>query len=140
MSKEARNLSLIQVLTAATATNNPPSGAGAGFAIPRNWDEVRFSLRSTAGSATMSVTIKAWGYDAGATDAWFPIGTHATDDTLKGVLNRGSAIDENRSDKLEHTELIGGIRGFSRLYFEITAITGTSTAVSAWVRHTQGSI
>jgi hypothetical protein len=140
MAKERRNLSTIQVLSAATATNSPPSGAGAGFALPGNWDECRFMLRSTAGSATMTVTIRAWGWDGGDVDYWFPLGTHPTDDALKGVLNEGTAIDENRSDKLEHTELLSGLRGVRRIYFEITAIGGTNTAVSAWIKRTRRAV
>lgn len=121
----------VQILTAATATNGAPSGATAGFAIRQPCDRALFCLKSTAGSGTMDVTIKLWGY-CGAMDEWSPLGVHATAAT-KGILNSGNAIGEIAADTLRHAEEIFGLMRIERVYAEITAIGGTSTAVSAWL-------
>lgn len=129
----------IQLLTAATATNSPPSGASAGVAIGQDAFDGgapaygTFFIASTAGSATMTVTLRLWGYNATAA-VWAPCGTGTA--ALKGVLNGGAAIAEDASigaDLLRHTEVVGVPWSFDRIYLEILAIGGTSTAVSAWL-------
>lgn len=121
----------VQLLSAATATNGAPSGATAGFAIRRPVDRALFQLKSTAGSGTMTVTIKFWVY-CEAMGEWAPLGTHATDAT-RGILNGGNAIGEVIADGLRHAEMVSGLMRVSRVYAEITAIGGTSTAVTAWL-------
>lgn len=121
----------VQLLSAATATNSAPSGATAGFAIHQPTDRALFCLKSTAGSGTMTVTVKLWGY-CPAMSEWSPLGVHATAAT-KGILNSGNAIEEIAADTLRHAEEIFGLMRISRVYAEITAIGGTSTAVSAWL-------
>lgn len=130
----------LQLLNAATATNSPPSGASAGVAlyqkdgsatgISSEIDEALFLLKSTAGSDTMTVTVRLWGYSA-VSAAWHPLGTGTA--SGKGVLNGGSAIAETGTDEISHAEAVSGLRHLDRLYAEITAIGGTSTAVSAWL-------
>ncbi len=131
MPKTQQNLT---VLAAVTATNSPPSGATAGvdLAQMRHPNEVAIGVYSSAGSGTMTVTLKAWGYHVAAVDnlaRWYPLGTGAT----AGVLNEGTAIGEALANEIRHTELIRGLRGFDRLYIEVTAIGGTSTAVNALI-------
>lgn len=122
----------VQLLTAATATNSPPSGASAGVEV----NSLKFPedgllvLKSTAGSGTMTVTCRAWGYDLSLA-AWFPLGTGAA--ATKGVINGGDAIGETEADTIAHGEILSGSRHLTRVYLEITAIGGTATAISAWL-------
>jgi len=144
----------VQVLNGVTAANSPPtagdgtvgfplSGMGGGtetsgvatnpsrsYNVPLT-GQCAFVLESTAGSATMTVTIKCWVY-SNAVAEWMPYGGHVTAAT-RGLLNGGNAIDEVAANKLLHSELIAGLRNFDRIYFEVTAIGGTSTAVDAWL-------
>lgn len=131
----------LKLLTAATATNSPPSGASAGHSLRhrqpglegywRGKNDGVILVKSTAGSGTMTVTLRVWCYSP-LTAAWHPLGSNATEAT-RGVLNDGNAIDEDGSDNLVHAEPITGLGAFTRIYLEITAIGGTSTAVSAWL-------
>ena len=83
-------------------------------------------VRSTAGSATMTATCRLWQY-IGA--VWFPVGTGTG--STSGVINVAVALTEAGSDVLRHTEPIYTPQHCSRLYLEITAIGGTSTAITA---------
>jgi hypothetical protein len=119
------------VLSAVTATNSAPSGATAGVSLQhmRYPNEVVCLVDSSAGSGTMTVTLKAWAYHP-STSKWYMLGTDATP-ANKGLLNEGSAIGETAANTIAHAEIITGLRGFSRFYLEITAIGGTSTAIGA---------
>jgi hypothetical protein len=126
----------IVVLASATATNSAPSGASAGIAVADIANlfnqmpvEAALLVYSTAGSGTMTATFRLWGYHPGPA-AWFPIGTGT--DALKGVINEETALGETGANAIAHCEPIAllGVIG-SRLYVEITAIGGTSTAVEA---------
>ncbi len=125
---------LWRILEGRTTTNNAPSGGSAGEAIPTALGPLPSSaiviVRSTAGSATMTTTVKLWGYSTIATQ-WFPLGVGA--DALKGVLNAGAAIGETGADLIQHAEIVSGLFTFDRLYAEITAIGGTSTAINVEV-------
>lgn len=125
----------LKILTAATATNSAPTLATDGFDLrtfaPAAGDDFVLALKSTAGSGTMTVTIKIWLYNAVAA-RWMPAGTDATD-ADRGKMNEGNAIGEVTTDLLQHTERIEGLRHFDRIYAEITAIGGTATAVDLWL-------
>lgn len=121
-----------RLLESRTTTNGAPSGASDGVEIatvtgalvpaPRYCD---VTVYSTAGSGTMTATIKLWGYSV-ARSAWVVLGVGTS-----GVLNAGAAIAETSSDSISYTEEVAGVlRGYSRLYAEVTAIGGTSTAIS----------
>ena len=127
----------IELLASATAANSPPSGSSAGLAVSDivalfNYapDDVTLLLFSTAGSATMTVTARLWGYHPIGAGYWCPLGTGA--DADKGKINAGAAIGETGADTIRHSEVISlvGIAG-TRIYLEITNIGGTSTAVEA---------
>lgn len=125
-----------RILDARTSTNSAPSGSSAGLANPKDniWplpQKAVVAVYSTAGSATMTATIKLWGY---LTDAarWFPLGIGA--DALKGVMNGGAAIGETGTDVLQHAEIVEGLFSFDRIYAEVVAIGGTLTAVTVDVR------
>lgn len=129
------NAKAIELLASSTATNSPPAGASAGLevntiysAFGRVPDTMSLRVWSTAGSGTMSATFRLWGYDPLVAD-WMPVGTGAA--ATKGVINEGGALDETAADELRHTELVDFVGHFSRVYLEITAISGTATAVKA---------
>jgi hypothetical protein len=79
----------------------------------------------------MTVTCKLWVYTS-AIDDWMPAGTHATASS-KGVINDGNAIGETQANRLQHCEILSNLRHFERAYLEVTAIGGTSTAVTAYL-------
>ena len=126
----------VELLASVTATNGAPSGASAGLEINalRGFGSIPstvcIEVVSTAGSGTMTATYRVWGY--GGTN-WFPLGTGGTG-TTKGTLNSGSADTEVSADALRHVETLNYPGFFSRLYLEITAIGGTATAVTGFVR------
>ena len=133
----------LKLLNAATATNSPPSGATAGFPMRQGMDgqlvgsgfrddtdEFMFIVRSTAGSGTMTVTLRLWGYQGDA-GVWVPLGTGT--DALKGTLNEQAALGETEANTIGHAELVMGLRHFDRVYLEVSAIGGTATAISAWL-------
>jgi hypothetical protein len=117
------------LLTAATATNGAPSAATAGSALPHLTDRAALLLWSTAGSGTMDVTCKLWGYNPQVAQ-WFPLGIDATA-ANKGLINGGNAIGETGANTIAHCEEVTSLMFFSRVYLEITAINGTATAISA---------
>lgn len=135
---------LIQLLDDATATNGAPSAATDGVALPQRWGDAIALVRSTAGSGTMTCTLKLWVYwdgsADGSTDAigWYPLGTNATA-ADKGKLNEANAIGETGADAIAHVERIVGLNAFTRAYLEVTAIGGTGTAISAWLAKPNGA-
>jgi hypothetical protein len=97
----------------------------------RTEDEALLLLRSTAGSGTMTCTGKLWGYSRLTTE-WHPLGTGAAA-ADKGLINDGYALGETDADLIQHSEIVKGIVGFDEALLELTAIGGTSTAISAWL-------
>jgi hypothetical protein len=128
-------VNLWRILEARTSNNSAPSGASAGEAVATLVtalgplpDEVEVIVRSTAGSATMTCTVRLWGYVA---STWVPLGPGA--DATKGYLNNGAAIGETAADTIVHAERVRGLFSFDRVYAEILAIGGTSTAINVEV-------
>ena len=134
----------IQLLSGATATNSPPTAgsATAGFDLtgmgalgqshrPERDTTSAIVVKSTAGSGTMTVTLRLWVYSS-AISEWMPYGTHATA-ASKGVLNEANAIGEVNLNSIVHAELVNGLHHFDRVYLEVTAIGGTATAVDAYL-------
>lgn len=124
---------LIRLVDAATATNSPPSGSSAGVdlsGIATTFDALEHTVivvRSTAGSGTMTTTVRLWGYESIGGN-WTPMGPGA--DATKGTINAGSAMGETQSDQIDHSETLDWFGPFDRVYAEITAIGGTSTAIT----------
>lgn len=101
----------------ATSVSAPTrDSATAGVAIPFHCDQALILVRSTAGSDTMTATVKVWGYQPEKA-RWYVVGT----------LNGGSAIAETETDEINYSELIVGLRGFTRLTVS-QAVSGTATA------------
>jgi hypothetical protein len=119
----------ITLLTAATATNSAPTAVTDGVELPYETDLATLFLHSTAGSGTMTVTCKLWGWN-NKLAKWYPLGTNATA-ASKGLINEGNAIGETGTDSIRHAEVVAGLRNIQRLYLEITAIGGTATAITA---------
>ena len=127
----------IQLLTAATATNSAPTLSSDGFALSTTaagveirGDRGLILVKSTAGSGTMTVTIRLWGYSVSSA-SWSPLGFGA--DATKGIINGGVALGETGTDLIQHAEIANGLENLDRIYAEITAIGGTATAISAWI-------
>lgn len=120
----------IQLLDAATATSAVPSAATDGVKLPGLTDLATLFLHSTAGSGTMTVTCRLWGYNA-VLGKWYPLGTGTA--SGKGVINAGAAIDEDIADTIRHCEVVTSLHRIDRVYLQVTAIGGTSTAVSAYL-------
>lgn len=130
----------VELLASTTATNSPPATAGAGIdcnllrAFGQMPSRIGIQLVSTAGSGTMSCSAKLW---SRVNAVWTPVGAGA--DATKGMLNAAVSIGETEADKLQHFEPLD-MPGFcQRLYLEITAIAGTSTAVKAFLVWRRGS-
>lgn len=128
----------IELLSTTSATNGTPSGASAGLALSTIVsyfggvpDPMTLLLESTAGSGTMTVTARLWGYTPLDGGTWVPLGTGG--DTTKGTINAGNAIGETTADRLLHAEPFQLTGSFQRYYLEVTAIGGTSTAVKAYL-------
>jgi hypothetical protein len=94
---------------------------------PRN---AAIFVASTAGSGTMTVTIKCWGYITAAA-TWAPCGKGSA--SLKGLLNNQNAIPEVSADSIVHFEPLDLPTTMDRFDVEFTAIGGTATAISVWI-------
>lgn len=123
---------VIELLASATAANGIPSGAAAGIEINslalngKVPDKIRVGINSTAGSGTMTATLRVWGR-AGA--IWFRLkdlnASSATPSTA-------AAIAETSADAIQYSEEVSGVSGCDRLYLELVAIAGTATAVTGY--------
>lgn len=87
-------------------------------------------LKGVASGGTASVTARLWGYHA-ALGQWVPMGAGA--DTTKGVINAGAAMGPTKTNTVLHAEPVLLLGMFDRVYLEITAISGTSMTVEAWL-------
>lgn len=121
------------LLSAATATNGQPSAATDGIQLPSGAHRAALLLDSTAGSGTMTVTIRIWGYEP-ETGKWYPLSVGAASaegDTANeaGWMNAGNPIVEIDTNELRHYEVIEDLGHFERIYAQVVAIGGTATAV-----------
>lgn len=125
---------VVEILASATAANGIPSGATAGIAtndlkldsgakVPA---AIRAGVKSTAGSGTMTVTLRLWGYAGGA---WYRLHDFAAS---SAAPQTAVAIAETSADAIQYTEYVPGISGCARIYLEIVAIAGTATAVTGF--------
>lgn len=125
---------VVELLASATAANGAPSGATAGIdaSLLRNPrgdripDAIRVGVNSTAGSGTMTVALRLWQYSGGV---WFVAQALAADPSTPYTAG---TIPETSADKIAYSELVFGLSGASRLYLEIVAIAGSSTAVTGY--------
>ena len=117
----------IELLASASAANGAPSGTAGiscndiGFA-----DKIRVGVNSTAGSDTMTVTLRVWGYAGGI---WFRLKDL---NASSAAPHTAVAIPETSADAIQYSEVVDGVSGCARLYLEIVAIAGTGTAVTGY--------
>jgi hypothetical protein len=98
------------------------------------WDDGEISGVNTAGSGVMTFQGRVWLMD-NLTDAWHPagIGDSTNPVATRGYLNDGNTIAEDGADVITFTQPISGLTAFKRIYLEVVTITGTSTAITAWL-------
>ena len=121
----------VEILASATAANGIPSGSSgieANALRERNIapGRIRIGVKSTAGSGTMTVTLRVW-FRFGSTIGWM-VGkaieaSSATPQTAL-VIEHGAGIYNTESVELPAAA--------DRVYLEIVAIAGTSTAVTGF--------
>lgn len=129
---------IIELLASVTAANNAPSGSSAGLAV----DTVRaryggslpsmsgflVGVKDTAGSGTMTVTLRLWSYSGAIWFASQPFNVSSA------APHTAVAIPETGSDDIGYAEWVKfDLRTAERLYLEVTAIAGTSTAVTGYL-------
>lgn len=122
----------VEMLASAIAANGIPSGATAGIEtnllrlnsqVP---DKIRVGVNSTAGSGTMTVTLRVWGRAGGV---WFRLKDL---NASSAAPHTAVAIPETGADSIAFSEEVSGVAGCGRIYLEIVAIAGTSTAVTGY--------
>lgn len=121
----------IELLASADAANGIPTGtAGIDCNLLRLKgeipDKIRVGANSTAGSGTMTVTLRVWGR-AGA--IWFRLKDL---NASSAAPHTAVAIPETSTDSIKYSEEVSGIAGCDRLYLEIVAIAGTATAITGY--------
>lgn len=116
----SRNFALLASGTTASAAPATLTDESLGAAIPGGGavDEVHVLVQSTAGSGTMTATLKLWGFNP-ELGRWFDLGS----------LNGSSPIEESKSDVLSWSQVVQGMSAYSRLYVQIVALGGTNTAI-----------
>lgn len=114
---------VITLLTAATTSGVPASltASTGGVALPYCTDQAIILIHSTAGTGTLTATVRIWGFQK-EVSRWYDL----------GPLNAGSPIGEiTGADVIAYAEGIAGLRPFSHLYAEIVgALGGTATAIT----------
>lgn len=123
---------VVELLASAIAANGiPTTTAGIPVNQLRTYlgsvpDSIRVGVVSTAGSGTMTVTLRVWGR-AGA--LWFRLKDL---NASSAAPHTAVAIPETSADAIQYSEVVDGVAGCDRLYLEIVAIAGTSTAVTGY--------
>lgn len=119
-------MALLTLLTAVDAASGAPASLTAttgGKALGISCDQCTVFVHSTAGSGDMTATVAVWAYYPEAA-RWY----------RAGVLNNGTAIAETSTEAINYVEAVVGLRGASHIFAEVTAIAGTSTAVTVTAR------
>lgn len=119
----------VTLLTDAIATTTVPTTVAHGVSIMdiAKYNTGSLQVVSTAGSATMSCTIRLRGWSPDQAK-WLPLGPGT--DALKGTINLEASMGETSANVIAHEETITGLRAFTRLDAEIVAIGGTDTAIT----------
>lgn len=123
---------VVELLASATAANGIPSTGAHGIdanllrvgsKIP---DKIRVGVKSTAGSGTMTVTLRVWLRAGGV---WYRAKDLNASSAAPGTA---VAIAETSADAIQYSEEVSGVSGADRIALEIVAIAGTSTAVTGF--------
>jgi hypothetical protein len=97
-----------RILAGVTATTAAPSSIGDGIALQRN--EFIHLLFKVAGTDPV-FTVQVWWYSP-----------------ISGMWHQGEAMNVNASD-IATIE----VQGLSQMYLQVTAVSGTSPVLDAWV-------
>lgn len=121
----------IELLASAIVANGAPSAASDGIdcnalRVGKIPDAIRVGVKSTAGSGTMTVSLRLWQYSGGV---WFVAQALAADPATPYTAG---TIPETSAGSIAYSEWVFGISGAARLYLEIVAIAGTNTAVTGY--------
>lgn len=128
---------VVELLASAIAVNGLPTG-DAGIALDAGFSsdqargrrplpkQIRVAVNSTAGSGTMTVTLRVWGRAGGI---WFRLKDL---NASSAAPHTAVAIPETTADSIKYSEVVECVDGCDRLYLEIVAIAGTSTAVTGY--------
>jgi hypothetical protein len=122
----------VEMMASVIAANNPPSGA-AGISVNQlaNFGSVPQFLRcavvSTAGSGTMTVTVRIW-MRLGAI-GWIVARPF---NASSAAPQTAVAISETSADSIAYSEVVELSATCDRLYMEVVAIAGTNTAVTGY--------
>lgn len=107
------------MLTGATSSAAPNlTDATIGAAIGNTCDQAVICVRSTAGTGDLTADLVLWGYQPELA-RWYSLGELSTD-----------PLAEDATDAIARAIGISGLRAFTRLYCQIVALGGTSTAVT----------
>lgn len=123
----------VEILASAIAANGIPT-ASAGVEMnalkfkTRVPDQIRVAVKSTAGSGTMTVTLRVW-FRFGQTIGWC-VGKALA--ASSAAPQTAVAIAETGTDSIAYSEVVECPVGADRIYLEIVAIAGTSTAVTGY--------
>jgi len=120
----------LNALNAATAANSAPTAATDGVAVPINrMGKVvvfRLAHTTTAGNDARTCSIKLWGYCPGsASAAGAAVSSAAWDDM--GETYDLASVSADGSVVALVTE---AVTIYSRIYVELTAVSGTGTAIT----------
>jgi hypothetical protein len=136
----------INVLNAATAANNPPSAATDGLLVPPDrvgkGTVIRLRHTTTAGDDARTCTVKLWGYCPGEIAA--PKESLPTLRAETDIASSAGWDDMDEEYSLTSVSADGNVTAFvleyptiyQRLYVELTAVTGTGTAISCAIGFT----
>lgn len=116
------------ILLDTTTPNGIPAGqVGLLLPITANYAVVRALLLAKGtrtGGVAGSFTGRIWLYDADSAD-WYPAGIGAVADA-KGSINGGDPVTETSASTIRHAEIIDGLLGIERLYFQLLTATNLS--------------
>lgn len=123
----------VELMASVTAANNAPSGT-AGISVNQLMrygylpEFLRVAVKSTAGSGTMSVTVRVW-IRLGALGWIVARPFNASSSAPQTAV----AIAETSADSIAYSEVVEISSAADRVYMEVVAIAGTSTAVTGYV-------
>lgn len=122
---------IVELLASVTAANGIPTGTAgidlnAQRRIKKIPDKIRVGCVSTAGSGTMTVTLRVWGR---AGTLWFRLKDL---NASSAAPHTAVAIPETSADSIKYSEEVSGVSGCDRLFLEVVAIAGTATAVTGY--------
>ena len=124
----------VELLASVTAANGiPTTTAGVAMSviraktIPMPGSGFYVGVRSTAGSGTMTATLRLWGRAGGAWQGIYEFDASST------APQTPIAIGETSADAIQYFEPAPDLRAFDRIFLEVVAIAGTNTAVTGFL-------